>query len=661
VISDRYWKRQLGANPEAIGQAIRLNGVPVPIVGVSAPGFTGANVGAVADITVAAAALPLLNPEAAGLLGPGNLWLRGLVRPAGGVSAAGVGAGLAAVWPRISERAMSPNWPPNRKKGIADATFELAPGGTGWSYLRKIFTRPLLVLMGVVALVLLIACANVANLLLARAAARRKEIAVRLAIGAGRFRIIRQLLIESAMLSSIGAAFGLLLAGFCGRALVDTISTPRMQIAFDLTPDWRVLGFTAATAIATVLLFGLAPAIQTTAAGPAPALIGDLAGRSRSRLLSALVTTQVALSLLLLVGAGLFVRTLQNLHNVDPGFRSDGVLLVDLEGRRLQSPIELVDGVLRLPGVMSAAIATHTPLNGATWTEPVAPGGQTPPARDTAQFIGVGPRFFETMQTALLAGRDFTDHDGTAGPAVAIVNEMFARRYFPDENPVGSHLSATVRGRRTDLEIIGVARNASLRGLRAAPPPVVYVAYAQLTGDVPTALVIHARGALGAAAAAIRKDVQLKFPDTAIEVRALSEQVDATIAQERMMATLAAGFGILALVLASIGLYGLLNYSVARRTREIGIRMALGARRSGVIGMEVKNAGRFVALGIALGLPAVWVSSRWIKSMLFGLSPADPSTIVAAAVLLAAAGLIAAYLPARRASRVNPMTALRHE
>jgi predicted permease len=513
----------------------------------------------------------------------------------------------------------------------------------------------------VVALVLLIACANVANLLLARAAARRREIAVRLAIGAGRVRIIRQLLIESAMLSSIGAGFGLLLAALCSRALVDTISTPTMQIVFDLTPDWRVLGFTAATAIATALLFGLAPAIQTTATGPAPALKGDPAGGSRSRLLSALVTTQVALSLLLLVGAGLFVRTLQNLHAVDPGFRSDGVLLVDLEGRRLQSPGELVDAVLRLPGVVSASIATHTPLNGSTWSEPVAPAGQVLPARDNAQFIGVGPRFFETMRTTLLAGRDFTDYDGAVSPAVAVVNEAFGRRYFPDENPVGRHLSAKVRGRLTDLEIVGVAGNANLRGLRAAPPQVVYVAYAQLTGDVPTALVIHARGALGPTAAAIRKDVQSKFPDTAIEVRALSEQVDATIAQERMMATLAAGFGILALVLASIGLYGLLNYSVVRRTKEIGIRMALGARRSGVIGMEVKASGRLVALGIALGLPAVWISSRWIKSMLFGLSPADASTIADAAILLGAAGMIAAYLPARRASRVDPMTALRHE
>ena len=661
VISYGYWRRKFGGDPEAIGQTIRVNGVPVTIVGISPPSFTGANVGSIADITMPSASLPLVNPEAAALLGPGNFWLRALVRLQTGIPTSQAKTRLAAIWPRLSERVIPPAWPPDRQKGIANASFDFSPGGTGWTYLREMFRKPLLVLMGVVSLVLLIACANVANLLLARAAARRNEIAVRLAIGAGRGRIIRQLLAESTLLSLIGAGFGLVLAWLSSRFLVNTISNARMQIVFDLTPNWHVLGFTSAVAIATGILFGLAPAFQITAAEPSPVLKEDARSRSRTRLHSSLVSVQVALSLLLLIGAGLFVRTLQNLQNVDPGFRREGVLVVDLEGRRTALPKELLDAVRRVPGVVSASLSTHTPLSGSTWSEPAVPSGQPVPQKDNAYFIGAGPHFFETMQTALLSGRGFTEYDAKTDPAVAVINEAFAQRHYPKQNPVGQHLSAIVRGRRTDLEIIGVAQNTSLRGLRAAPPPTVYVAYSQLTGDFPTTLEIRASGSLGQVASALQKELQSKLPEAPVEVRALSAQVDAALVQERMMATLAGGFGTLALILACIGLYGLLNYSVARRTKEIGIRMALGAQRSRVIGMEVKSAIRLVVLGIALGLPAAWVASRWVQSMLFGLTPTDPATIAGAAILLTTAGVMAAYLPARRASRVDPISVLRHE
>jgi predicted permease len=660
VISHGYWKRRFAQDPGAVGQNIRINGIPVTIVGVSASGFTGANVGAIADITVAAATLPRLNPESAGLLGPGNFWLRALVRPVKGMPVQQVKARLAAVWPQISQDAIPRHWPLTRQKNIENATFEIRPGGTGWTYLREMFHKPLLVLMGMVALILLVACANVANLLLARAAARRKEFAVRLAIGAGRGRVIRQLLVESTLLSFIGAGFGLALAWLCSRLLVNLMSNAQMQIVFDLTPNWHVLGFTSLVAIATGLLFGLAPALQSTA-GPSPTLKEGAHGSARTRLLSMLVTAQVAGSMVLLVGAGLFVRTLQNLHSVDLGFESEGVLLVDLEGRRTTLGKELLDAVLRIPGVASATVATHTPLSGSTWSEPAVPRGQTIPENDNAHFVGAGPTFFGTMGTALLAGRDFTDYDGKAGRGVAVINEAFAQRYFPSQNPVGQHLSAVVRGGPTELEIIGVAENATLSGLRAAPPPTVYVSYFQLTGDLPTTLAIHARGALGQVASAIQKELQSKLPETPIEVRALSEQVEAAIVRERLMATLASGFGTLALVLACIGLYGLLNYRVARRTREIGIRMALGAQRTQIIGTEAKIAVRLVAIGIALGLPAAWILSRWVRSMLFGLTPADPAVMAGAVVLLIAAALVAAYLPARRASHVDPTTALRYE
>jgi putative ABC transport system permease protein len=653
VITDGYWNRQFSRDPAVVGQAIRINGVSVPIVGVTPPGFTGTDVGTIADITMTVATLPLVKPEAVGLLGPGNSWLRALARAKERVSIPQASARLAAVWPAISQRAISPAWPLDRKKGITEATIEIKPGGTGSTYLRDLFGKPLLVLMGVVALVLLIACANVANLLLARSAARQKEFAVRLAIGAGRGRLIRQVLTESALLSVAGASLGVALAWLSSRFLVNTISNDRAPIVFDLTPNAHVLAFTAAVAVATAFLFGLAPAWQSTALKPNR--------HRRSLLLPPLVSVQVALSLLLLIGAGLFVRTLRNLENVDPGFRSEGVLLIELDGRRSADPRDLLETVRRVPGVTVASISTHTPLSGSAWSDPIAPMGQPLPKRDNALFVGAGPAFFDTMRIPLLAGRGFSEHDAQGIPNVAVVNEAFARRYFPDRNPVGQHLSGRLNGNLADLEIVGVARNTSQRGLRAAPPPVVYVSYFQLKGEIQSTLEIRAAGTLSRIASQLQRAVQAKLPEASIEVRTLSAQVERTIAQERMMATLAGGFGTLALLLACVGLYGLLNYGVVRRTREIGIRMALGAQRKGVIAAEVKRAFALVTVGIALGLPAAALAARWIKSMLFGLAPTDPTTLFGAALILVAAALAAAYVPARRASRVNPVNALRHE
>jgi putative ABC transport system permease protein len=382
---------------------------------------------------------------------------------------------------------------------------------------------------------------------------------------------------------------------------------------------------------------------------------------SRGRLLPSLVSAQVALSLVLLAGAGLFIRTLQNLQNLDPGFRSEGVLLVDLEGRHTASPRELLDEVQRLPGVVSASLSTHTPLSGSVWSEPAVPAGQPVPEGDNAYFIGAGSRFFATMQTQVLSGREFSDRDSAQSPPVAVVNEVFAQRHFPNQNPVGRRLSAKVRGQQRDLEIVGLAKNTNAAGLRAAPPATVYVAYAQLTGDIPTTLAIRAAGSLGRVTSAVRQTIQLKLPGAAIEVLPLSTQVEATIVQERMMATLAAGFGLLALTLACVGLYGLLAYSVAQRTKEIGIRMALGAQGRWVIALVLKGGARLVLIGVGLGLPLAWAASRWVKSLLFGLTPTDPAVIVGAVVLLMAAAQLAAYLPAHRASRVDPLVALRHE
>jgi predicted permease len=546
---------------------------------------------------------------------------------------------------------------------MSEMVFQLSPGGTGWTYLRDIYTQPLYVLMAVVGLVLLIACANVASLLLARASARHKEIAVRLAIGAGRGRIVRQLLIESTLLSLIGAALGIVLASVSGRVLVDLISTgPDRSVVFDLTPNWHILAFTSVVAIATGLLFGAAPALQTSAAEPSTALReGERAGRARSRLLPALVSAQVALSLVLLAGAGLFLRTLQNLQNLDPGFSTDGVLLATLDGQRTAVSHEILTDVQRLPGVLSASLSTHTPLSGSVWSEPAVPAGQQVPERDNAYFIGAAPGFFATMQIQLLSGRDFSDGDLRSTPAVAVVNEVFAQQHFGNENPVGQRLSAVVRGERRDLEVVGLVSNTNAAGLRESPPATVYVAYAQLTGDFPTSLTVRAGGSLGQVASGVQQTLQSRLPGTLIEVSALSTQVEATIVKERMMATLAGAFGLLALILSCIGLYGLLAYTVAQRTREIGIRMALGAQGSRVIALVLQGGARLVLIGTALGLPAAWMAARWVESMLFGLTPTDPGVLGGAMVLLLAAAQLAAYVPARRAARVDPLIALRHE
>jgi len=672
VISDGYWERQYARNSGILGQSLPINGVPVIIIGVTPPGFVGASVGSVADITMPVAALPRVNPEAAPLLGSGNFWLRILARPKTGLSIPETEARLASLWPPISEQVIPPTWPAARRKGMAEAFFTLTPGATGYTRLREMFRRPLLVLMAVVALVLLIACLNVANLLLVRAAARQREIAVRLAIGAARNRVIRQLLTESMLLSSLGAVFGIALGWPTSRFLVNLFSTGPVPVSFDLTPNWHVLAFTSAVAVVTTILFGLAPALQTTAAGPSPALKdGGRVSRSRSRLPSSLVCIQVALSLLLLIGAGLFVRTLRNLQSLDFGFKREGVLLVNLDRHQTAFPQRLLDDVRRVPGVISASISTHTPLSGSTWTDPVIPKGQAMPEHDTAIFAGIGPGFFETMGTPLLSGRGFVEGDAGSKPSVAVVSESFVARYLPGRNPVGQYLTASIAGSGpTDLEIVGVAKNVISSGLRRAPYPAVYVPYAQLTGDPRpgskfaqpvSTLEIRAGGPLGQVAEEVRHALQAKLPNTSVEVRGLSAQVDAAMVQERMMATLAGGFGALALLLACVGLYGLLAYGVARRTREMGIRMALGARRRGVIGLIVAGAIRVVMAGIVLGVPTAWVASRWVESMLFGLRSTDPATIGGAAGVLTVAALLAAYLPARRASRIDPMSALRHE
>jgi predicted permease len=672
VITDGYWKRKFGRDPGAIGQPILIAGKPVIIAGVTPAGFKGANVGEAADLTLPLGVIRQLqsgeNSEYA--LDTSSWWLRVLARPHPGISQAELNARLRVIWPRIVESVVND---PGSRRRVEGSTLENTAGGSGWTDLRRQFRQPLLVLMAVVGLLLLIACANVANLLLARATARQKEIAVRLAIGAGRARIVRQLLTESAVLSFFGAAAALALAWFGGRFLITELSSGQARaLTLDVSPNWHVLAVTSVAAIVAGFVFGIVPALRGTNAGPAAAFKDQTAG-SRYGLARLLVISQVSLSFLLLIGAGLFVRTLQNLRHLDPGFQRNGVLLAHVDGtqvgysgaRLAEFYLDLLQKVQPLPGVTAASFSLITPLSGGGISQSMKVNGQ-PTGQEEIYFNAISPRYFETMGTPVLLGREFTVRDSARAPLVGIVNETFAKHYLHEGSPIGQRLTlATQTGTgflNQEFDVVGMVRDAVYESLREAPPPTVYVPLIQrIRGGIGVTLEVRASGSLAQVASALRKTLQPSFPNTPVEVQAFTAQVEQMLVEERLMASLAAAFGILGLALAAIGLYGLLAYKTARRTSEIGIRMALGARRSEVLRLVIEDAFSMLCLGVAGGLAAAWAASRFVSSMLFGLTATDPSTIGIAVAVLGAAGLLAGFLPAWRASHLDPMAALRHE
>jgi len=439
------------------------------------------------------------------------------------------------------------------------------------------------------------------------------------------------------------------------------MSTRNLPIEIDVTPNARILGFTAAVSIGTAVLFSLVPAIQATAAGPASALsTGARASRMRSRWLAALVSAQVALALVLLAAASLFLRTLTNLERLDAGFDSADVVVAELDTRAIGAR-DVAGDVAALPGVAAAAIATDTPLNGWSWSEPFVPAGQPLPERDTALVIGAGPGYFTALGIRILSGRAFASTDRRGSQPVAIVNDVFARQVFPGQAVVGQRLTAKVRGTPMELTIVGVAANTRTAGLREAPPRQVYLAFAQLPGEGRAHLIVRGAGGAGRLAATIDPVLRAAQPGTPIEIEPLARQVGATFVQERVLAALAAGFGLLALLLTVVGLYGVVAFGVTQRTQELGIRLALGARRAQVIGLVLRDGAQLVAIGVVAGLPAAWLASRWVRTLLFGVAPADPASAGVAVGVLTVAAVVAAYLPARQAARTDPLVALRHE
>ncbi len=691
VVGYDYWRARFAGDPRVVGRTIRVNGYPLTIVGVVRRGFRGTDPTRSPALYVPIAMHSEVNRVPAGVWNTRHYWW---IRTIGRVPA---GANIPSLETRLTNIARAQDEAERRQDPRTGArgkavTVALMPGASGYTYSRGILEKPLLVLMAMVGLVLLIACANVANVLLARGAGRGRELAIRMAMGAGRGRIASQLLTESLVMSLAGGVGGILLAWFGGGALLARFvpqagSTP---VEIDLAPDLAVLAFTTAVAVGTGILAGLAPAFQASRFVLVPALKTDTAGASRALGRRLLVVGQVALSLLLVIGAALFARSLANLESLDPGFERDRLVIASAnpeslgyKGQRLRDFFErLRQGVERVPGVRSASLAVISPLDGTRWNGDFAVEGDKSQQADerVVDFNSVGPRFFETMGIPVVVGREFLPEDSPAvvpdprerpsrepvpelpGPRRAIVNESFARKYLPGGSPLGRRVSMTETfDAARAYEVVGVVRDVRYFGLRENPEPMVYVpVWRGLTSSL--TLAIRTRGRVAGLGQSIRS--VLAGIDVAVPLRDLEtgeEQIDSDIVQDRLVATLATLFGGLALLLAAIGLYGVLAYLAARRTREIGIRLALGAGRSSVLWLVTRDAVAMVGVGAVVGLGAAVGAARLVGSLLFGLDAHDPMTAAVATLVLLAAAALAVLVPARRAMAIEPSQALRDE
>jgi putative ABC transport system permease protein len=676
VVSYGFWQRELGGDPDVLGRSITLDGRPFPVLGVTGPGFFGVEVGNRYDVAAPLCADALLAEEGNSRIPNRHAWwlsMMGRLKPGWTVERAA--AHLQAISPGITQASLPPTYRPDDAKRYLANKLTATPGGTGVSELREDFQQPLWLLLATTGLVLLIACANLANLLLARASVREREIAVRQAIGASRRRLIAQLLSESLLLSLVGAGLGALLAQALSRALIAFLSTPRDPLFLGVGLDLRVLGFTAAIAVATCLLFGLLPAMRATRVAPASVMRaggrGLTAGRERFSIRRALVVAQVALSLVLLVGAMLFTGSLRKLLQVDPGFRPEGVISAELDLRKPHYAKqrypglyrELIERLRSRPGVISVAQVGFTPISGSGWNQMVRIPGSSE-AHKESFFNRVGPGYFHTMGTALVAGRDFDDRDSLTSAKVAIVNEAFAKRFFGGANPVGRAFVLENGADKGDavIQIAGLVRNTKYYQIREDFRPIAFVPVAQDEDPGPGAtFVVRTAGPVGDVFREVKAAVAEVQPQIWIEFRVLSEQLNRSLTRDRLMATLAGSFGLLAGLLATLGLYGVMSYMVARRQNEIGVRMALGADRPTVVRLILREAAVLLVSGLVIGVGLALWAGRAASTMLFGLKSWDPLTLTGAALLLSLVALIASYAPARRAARLDPMNALREE
>jgi predicted permease len=669
VISHRYWQRRLAGAPDAIGRELLIEGQPVPVIGITPPGFVGAVVGEQADIMLAINAKPVLQPENASFVSADARWLLLLARPAAGVRREQLQSRIDVIWPAVLERSLPNGISAEARARTLAMTLRVESGHAGASRLRRELRSPLIAATVLVTIVLLIACVNVANLLLARGAGRAREVAMRLALGAGRARIVRQRLTESLMLAIAGTAFGVLVGwmGSAGlvRLIAQRVAGPDGELlGLDIDPNWRVLVVCATVVVATTIAFGLLPALRASRASAGAVTSSTRVAETHTRFATALIVAQISLSLLLVIGAGLFTRSVHNLRAVDRGFAPGNVLLANYDPRRLAlSPPQqlafsqsVLDTVSSLPGVGRASLAAITPLQGGGMSTPMLVNGVSTGLEDV-YFNVVAPRFFEIVGTPLLVGRDLAPTDDLNAPAVTVVNEAFVRTYLAGAQPLGQRVGYP--GAAREMEIVGVVKDAVYETLRAAPPPTIYMSYLQSRGR-PMTIVVDATAPMADVAAAIRRAIQPQVPAAPMRVRTFASQIEnsRSLFEARLMRMLTAIFGAIALVLASIGLYGLMSYNVALRTREIGVRLALGAKPARVMRMIVGAALRMVAIGVIAGLPLAWLVSTLMARLVFGVTPTDPATIVAAIAILGSVGLASAAVPARRAATVDPVASI---
>jgi predicted permease len=689
VISHRFWELRFRSDPAAIGKQVSVNNVSFTIVGVTPPEFSGAmQVGSSPDLSFPLAMEPQVSAGRSRQAGAGQWWLKLMGRLKPGATTEQARAGLEAIFQqsvvehRITRQNLARSQGQTPLPSIEPKDyprFVLDSGSQGEMDVRRRYASQLYLLLGVVGLVLLIACANVANLLLARAASRHKEIAVRLALGASRFRLIRQLLTENVLLAALGATLGIVFALWIKDGLL-TVGSWGGGGMSALAPqlDLRVLGFTAGLALLTGILFGLAPALRATRVDLTPSLkesARSSSGVSRSVLSKALVVAQVAMSLVLLVGAGLFVRTLRNLQNVETGFDTQRLLLfsvspnlIGYQGDRLADLYKRIfERLEAIPGVNAATFSRNALLSGSASGRGVVFADAEASARrrgenEEIRIHQVRENYLEAMETPLLAGRQLGAQDDVRAPRVAIVNQNFAQRFFPDESPLGKRFGFDPR-RPAEIEIIGVAKDAKYESLRSEITPTVYLPWLQELGGV-GAMTFEVRTAndpmsvVPAVRQAVR-EVDANLP--LVGIRTQAEQISQSLRTERLFTRLLSFFGMLALVLAAIGLYGVMAYSVAQRVREIGIRMAIGAQTRDVLRLVIGQGMILALVGVGVGLLASFWLTRLMSGLLFGVSTTDPLTFAAIAVLLTLIALLACYLPARRATKVDPLVALRYE
>lgn len=667
VVSYGFWQRNFSGDRGVIGKTIHLNRQPFVIAGVTPPWFTGLDIDRSFDVAVPIGSLGALHPNAAA--DPIHYWwLRLMGRIPEGQTIQQADDRLRAVTPDILRVTMPTGQSVQDQAEYLKTRLRLVPAALGFSLTRARYQTALPVLMATVGLVLLIACANIANLLLARAAARRRELAVRMAIGASRWRVVRQLMTESLLLAALGTGAGFLFAMWGSRVLVKMLSTAGNPIDIDTSPDLRLLAFTVAVGILTALIFGLAPAIRATRIGLNHTLKenerGSAQGFSRFHLGTALVAVQVALSLVLLAGAGLFLGTLRNLLAVDSGFDRHNILMVGATLPQATSApqrnliySELLDRFRALPGVVSAATNQLAPIGRTGWASPVKVEGFKPQSRRDAVvfFNRVSSRYFATMRTPLLMGREFSEHDDLNSARVIIINQETARTFFGAANPLGKTI-----GVPEICQVIGVVKDTKYNRLDEASRSIAYLALTQDPDPGPDLhYALRSAGAVESLIPSLRAAVAVVDPRISLEFRNFDTQVKESLVQPRMVALLSTIFGSLALLLAMVGLYGATAYSVVRRRGEIGIRMALGAQRQSVVLLMLRDVAMIGAAGMAAGLGVSMAASRLVKSLLYGIRPNDPVELAGAAVLLAAAIALAAYIPARRAARLDPMSALR--